>query len=297
MGHYTACPVCDSMNIGLHIQTNDFFLSSEPFSLFRCMGCGFVFTQDHPDEKEISNYYASEDYLSHNDSARGLTSVLFRFSRKIMLGRKRKITEKAAGLTKGRLLDIGCGTGHFLNVMNKTDWKVTGIEINDKAREYAVSTFGVEVINPGQISLLEPCSFDCITMWHVLEHFQDPLRYLSEVSRLLKADGTCIIALPNCSSHDAEHYGKFWAAYDVPRHLWHFSPFTFQLFAQKAGFIIKSVRSLPLDVFYISMLSEKYRRNNLSFITGIVKGSWFWFLSLFKKTKSSSLIYILKKWN
>jgi len=132
-------------------------------------------------------------------------------------------------------------------------------------------------------------------MWHVLEHFQDPFRYLSEVTRLLKDDGTCIIALPNCSSYDAGHYGKFWAAYDVPRHLWHFSPFTFQLFAQKAGFRIMSVRSLPLDVFYISMLSEKYSGNKLSFIAGIVIGKWFWFLSLFKKTKSSSLIYILKK--
>ena len=297
MGHYTACPVCDSLNIGLHLQTNDFFLSSEPFSLFRCLSCGFVFTQDHPDEKEISNYYASEDYLSHNDSARGLTSILFRFSRKIMLGRKRKITEKASGLKKGKLLDIGCGTGYFLSEMKLAEWEVIGIEINEKARQSAIDSFAVEVTGPGEISSLETGSFDCITMWHVLEHFQNPFMYLSEVSRLLKADGACIIALPNCSSYDAEHYGKFWAAFDVPRHLWHFSPFNFQLFAQKSGFKIKSVLSLPLDVFYISMLSEKYRGNNLSFITGIVKGTWFWLLSLFKETKSSSLIYILKKKN
>jgi ubiquinone/menaquinone biosynthesis C-methylase UbiE len=254
-----------------------------------------VFTQDHPDEKEISSYYASDDYLSHNDSAPGLTSALYRFSRRIMLGRKRKITEKAAGIKKRNLLDIGCGTGHFVDVMKQAKWEVKGIEINDKARQYAISRFGVEVSDPGQIASLETGSFDCITMWHVLEHFQDPFMYISEVSRLMKAEGTCIIALPNCSSYDAEHYGKFWAAFDVPRHLWHFSPFSFQLFAQKAGFTIRSVRSLPLDVFYISMLSEKYRGNHLSFITGIVKGSWFWFLTLFKKTKSSSLIYILKK--
>jgi SAM-dependent methyltransferase len=181
--------------------------------------------------------------------------------------------------------------------MKLAEWEVKGIEINEKAREYAVNSFGVEVINPGQIAVLETGIFDCITMWHVLEHFQDPYRYLTEVSRLLKADGVCIIALPNCSSHDAVHYGKFWAAFDVPRHLWHFSPLTFELFARKSGFKIKSLKSLPLDVFYISMLSEKQRGNRLFFITGIVKGAWFWFLSLFKKTKSSSLIYILKKWN
>jgi 2-polyprenyl-3-methyl-5-hydroxy-6-metoxy-1,4-benzoquinol methylase len=295
MGHYNSCPLCDSPNVGLHIQTNDFFLSAEPFSLFRCTKCGFVFTQDHPDEKTISRYYASEEYLSHNDSAKGIASTLYRISRDFMLKRKRRLVETETGLKRGKLLDTGSGTGHFLHKMKREGWEVKGIEINEKAREYAVSSFGLDVISPEKISSLSSGSFDCITLWHVLEHFEDPFRYLSEISRLLADGGICIIALPNSNSFDAEHYKKFWAAYDVPRHIWHFSPFTFQLFAQKAGFKIRTIKSLPLDVFYISILSEKYMGTWLNFITGIITGKWFWFLSVFKKEKSSSLIYVLGK--
>jgi SAM-dependent methyltransferase len=295
MGHYNKCPLCDSEKIWLHIQTNDFFLSAEPFSLFRCHSCGFVFTQDHPDEASVSRYYASEEYLSHNDSAKGLSGTLYRFSRRLMLKKKRGILLKSTGLNTGNILDIGSGTGHFLSEMKRAGWNVLGIEINEKAREYAVAAMDVDTVVPDEISSFPDGSFDCITMWHVLEHFQDPYKYASETARLLKPGGTCIIALPNSNSFDADHYRKFWAAYDVPRHLWHFNPKTFSLFGGKTGFIIKSVKCLPLDVFYISMLSEKYKGNRLGFLTGIIKGVWFSFLSLFNRRKCSSLIYILKR--
>ncbi len=295
MIHYRNCPLCDSENPGLYIQTNDFFLTAEPFSLFRCSFCGFVFTQDHPDEENIGRYYSSEDYLSHNDSAKGFSSALYRFSRDIMLGKKRRIVEKATGLKIGNILDAGSGTGHFLSEMKKAGWNVKGIEINEKARQYSKSVHGVDVIDPGLIPNLPSDNFDCITMWHVLEHFQDPYKYVSEISRLLKPEGICITALPNRGSYDAAYYKKFWAAYDVPRHLWHFSPVTFKLFAEKTGFRIKTTRRLPLDVFYISMLSEKYRGTKLYFITGLIKGIWFFVLSSFNRNRTSSLIYILQK--
>ncbi len=295
MSHYRNCPLCGSENPGLYIQTNDFFLSGEPFSLFRCMLCGFVFTQDHPDEETIGRYYSSEDYLSHNDSAKGFSSALYRLSRNIMLGKKRRLVEKATGMNRGKLLDIGSGTGHFLSELKKAGWDAMGIEINEKARHYSTFAHGVEVIDPGLISSLPAGSFDCITMWHVLEHFQDPFKYASEISRLLKPDGICITALPNGGSFDASWYKKFWAAYDVPRHLWHFSPVTFKIFAEKTGFRVKDIRKLPLDVFYISMLSEKYRGTRLHFLTGMLTGVWFAFLSIFKKEKTSSLIYLMKK--
>jgi SAM-dependent methyltransferase len=295
MTHYGNCPLCGSENPGLYIQTNDFFLSGEPFSLFRCRVCGFIFTQDHPDEENIGRYYASGDYLSHNDSVKGFSSALYRFSRNIMLGRKRKLAESATGKKSGSILDIGSGTGHFLSEMLRAGWYVKGIEINEKARQYSVSSYGVEVIGPSSISSLPPGSFDCITLWHVLEHFQDPFRYASEIMRLLKPGGVCITALPNSNSYDAFYFKKFWAAYDVPRHLWHFSPSTFSSFADKTGFSIRKVRKLPLDVFYISILSEKYRGSTFSFPLGMLKGMYFWFLSLFEKKKSSSLVFILQK--
>jgi ubiquinone/menaquinone biosynthesis C-methylase UbiE len=179
--------------------------------------------------------------------------------------------------------------------MKKAGWEVTGIEINEKARDFAISRFGLEVTGPEQIATLKANSFDCITLWHVLEHFHDPFKYFSEIFRLLKPDGKCLVALPNCSSYDAKYYGKFWAAYDVPRHLWHFNPSTFRFFSKKTGFILENFRNLPLDVFYISQLSEKYKGSGLPFLTGTAKAMLFAFLSVFKKEKSSSLIYILRK--
>lgn len=295
MVHYTKCPLCNSENAGPYLSVEDHFLTKEVFQLLKCPSCGFVFTQDHPDESNISRYYESEDYISHNDSKKGFSDRLYRLSRRIMLKKKKQLVQTSTGINKGSLLDIGSGTGHFISVMKDGGWEVQGIEINDKAREYSVSKTGLNIIPPAGISSLPSKSFDCITLWHVLEHLQDPFGYASEIKRLLKAGGTCITALPNCNSFDAMHFRDFWAAYDVPRHLWHFNPASFGIFTGKAGFEIKRVRSLPLDVFYISMLSEKYKGNKLYFITGIIKALIFSFLSFFNKKKSSSIIYLLQK--
>jgi ubiquinone/menaquinone biosynthesis C-methylase UbiE len=212
-----------------------------------------------------------------------------------MLRKKKELIRKITGFKQGTILDIGSGTGHFAGIMKKVGWLAKGIEVNEKARKFSISHFGLEIGTPDKISSFEANSFDCITLWHVLEHFHDPFKYISEIYRLLKPGAVCVIALPNCSSYDAEHYKRFWAAWDVPRHLWHFNPVTFRLFSEKAGFCLEKLRSLPLDVFYISMLSEKYKGSGLSFIKGMVIAGWFAFLSFFNKKKSSSIIYILRK--
>ena len=212
-----------------------------------------------------------------------------------MLRRKRKIAEQACGKKKGKILDIGSGTGHFLAEMKRSGWETSGIEINEKARQYSSSVHGLNIIDPGQIQFIPTSSCDCITLWHTLEHFRYPFRYAEEIHRILKPEGTCIIALPNCSSHDAGHYRKFWAAWDVPRHLWHFSPATLGFFADKAGFMVKAFKSLPLDVFYISIISEKYRGTIPYFIWGLVRGFWFYLRSLMDRKGSSSLIYFIQK--
>jgi SAM-dependent methyltransferase len=295
MVHYDNCPLCHSDEIGEYLHIADHFLTGEQFVLERCSKCGFVFTQDHPDNDTIGRYYESAGYISHNDSAEGFFASLYRSVRKLMLSRKRKFVCKMTGLKNGIILDIGSGTGHFLSVMKEKGWRVMGVEINDKAREYSIAESGLEVFLPENISSLPSESFDAITLWHVLEHFQDPFNYAAEIFRMLKPGGVCLIAMPNCSSFDASHYKEFWAAYDVPRHLWHFSPDTFKLFAKKSRFSISSLRTLPLDVFYISILSEKYKKTSLYFIKGILEGLRFFLLSLFNKKGSSSLIYILQK--
>ena len=294
MAVYNKCPVCSSEKISLHLVCRDHLVSGQNFALYKCSVCETVFTQDHPPESEMAGYYRSEEYISHSDTSKGISNKLYKLARGIMLKKKREMVQNQTGLKKGTLLDIGCGTGYFAGAMKEAGWEVTGIEVDDKAREFAASRFKLKVITPGQIDHIPSKSFDCITLWHVLEHFHDPFRYFMKISDLLKPGGLCIVALPNCSSYDALHYGNFWAAYDVPRHIWHFQPSSFDHFLKKARYTCEGIKNMPFDAFYISMMSEKYRGNGLYFISGMLKGKLFFLKSLFNKEKSSSLIYFLK---
>jgi len=295
MVHHNVCPLCSSDKTGLLLKCNDHFVSGEEFTLFKCRECNFIFTQDYPEEDEIGRYYESEDYISHSDTSKGFSNKLYRLARSFMLRRKRNLIIKTTGLKNGDLLDIGSGTGYFVSVMNEAGWQVKGIEINEKARDFSRSHFGIDIDAPSALSTYDSDSFDCITLWHVLEHFHDPFKYMSEIRRVLKPDAYCVIALPNSFSYDAGYYKRFWAAWDVPRHLWHFCPETFRVFAGKTGFISEDLKVLPLDVFYISQLSEKYKGSSLSFLKGVTKGLFFAVLSLFNKKRSSSVVYILRK--
>ena len=228
-----------------------------------------------PEEQEIGQFYESDDYISHSDTSKGLANKLYRIARNAMLRRKRNLIYSTTGLKTGTILDIGSGTGYFAATMKDAGWEVKGIEISEKARKFSISHFGVDIVSPGEISEIGSESFDCITLWHVLEHFHDPFRYVSEIIRMMKPGATCIVALPNCGSYDAEYYNQFWAAWDVPRHLWHFHPETFRLFCEKSGLELKELKSLPLDVYYISQLSEKYKGSPFPFLRGISKAIYF----------------------
>jgi ubiquinone/menaquinone biosynthesis C-methylase UbiE len=295
MVHHNICPLCSSEKIGLHFGCIDHFLSKKDFKIFECLSCGFLFTQDYPGEREINQFYESEEYISHSDTSEGFSNNLYRRVRSIMLRRKKDLIIKTTGLKSGTLLDIGSGTGYFAMTMKKAGWTVKGIEINEKARAFSKSRFGLEIEAPEAISSLEANSRDCITLWHVLEHFHDPFKYVSEIHRLLKPGAICVIALPNSNSYDAKHYNRFWAAWDVPRHLWHFNPDTFRLFSENWKFTNETFRVLPLDVFYISQLSEKYKGSTLPFLKGVAKAFVFAIKSAFNKKKSSTTVYILRK--
>jgi SAM-dependent methyltransferase len=289
------CPLCDQEKIGELLEVTDHFLSQENFELAKCGNCGMVYTNNPPSPVEIGKYYDSEEYLSHNDNAKGLISLVYKGARGYMLWRKRKAIEKLSGLKSGNLLDIGCGTGHFLKEMLKSGWNVNGVEINEDARNQAVLFTGSNILEPSGLNSLSSNSFDVITLWHVLEHFHEPGNYMEEIRRLLKPKGICVVALPNIDSFDAIHYGKYWAAYDVPRHLWHFSPSTFERFATKSGFIVFKIKPLPLDTLFISMMSEKHKKSLFPMLKGITIGKWFWLRSVGDKNKTSSLIYFLRQ--
>jgi ubiquinone/menaquinone biosynthesis C-methylase UbiE len=295
MVHHDVCPLCSSEKIALHLSCNDHFISRKDFAIFNCSDCGFLFTQDYPEETEIGQYYESGNYISHSNTSEGFSNKLYRVARVIMLRRKKRLIGKITHLNRGTILDIGSGTGYFASTMKRAGWQTRGIEINEKARSFSITNFELEVDPPERITAYESNSFDCITLWHVLEHFHDPFRYISEIYRLLKPGGVCIVALPNSSSLDAKSYKQFWAAWDVPRHLWHFQPVTFRIFAEKSGFILENLKILPLDVFYISLLSERYKGSGMVFFKAMSKASFFSFMSVFNRNRSSSVIYILRK--
>lgn len=294
MIRHNNCPLCKAAETDPFLTCTDHLVSGEKFQLFKCRNCGFTFTNDYPGESDSVRYYESDDYISHTDSGKTLFEKIYRQARNIMLSGKKKIVSKATGLAAGKILDIGCGTGHFLNTMKQSGWQPCGIEINRKARESAIENFNIEVIHPSEISTLQANSFDSVSMWHVLEHLHNPEKWFIEIKRLLKPGGKLFVALPNCLSFDALHYGSEWAAWDVPRHLWHFSPATFKLFAQKAGFRITGTKVLPFDVYYISILSEKHKGSAFPSLNGMVKGLFFSLSSLFKPGRSSSLVYVLE---
>lgn len=295
MVHHSQCPLCRSGNITFYLGSEDYFLSSAIFNLWKCSSCSFIFTQDHPDETESAAYYDSPEYISHNDSSSGFADSLYRLVRSIMLKRKTRLAKKSKAQGSGSILDIGSGSGYFAAAMKKEGWKVTGVEINAAIREYSAKRYGLEIYPPSALFTFGNESFDCITLWHVLEHFIDVDSYAKEIHRILKSQGTCIVALPNSASYDALHYKSFWAAWDLPRHLWHFNPETFTLFCNKHGFSVRSIKLLPADVFYISWLSEKYMKTPFSFVRGMFKALFFSIKTVVSVNRGSSLVYVLTK--
>lgn len=295
MVHYDRCPLCLSGRLNAKFNCTDHFVSGEKFQVVSCADCGFTFTQDHPGEKEAGRYYESEEYISHSDTSKGIVNKLYRTARNFMLKRKVQLVKKTTGKKTGKILDIGSGTGYFANAMKLEGWQSEGIEINEKARNFSKNEFQLDVYDPSEIHNLKSGTYDCITLWHVLEHFHDRDAYMREISRLLSPEGRCVVALPNSSSFDAEYFREYWAAWDVPRHLWHFRPETFRIYCEKSSFGLINIKPLPLDVFYISMLSEKYKGSKISFLKGIIIGIWFFIKTLYNKERSSSLIYTLSK--
>ena len=261
--HYTLCPVCGSSSINPVLSVNDYTVSGKNFSIWQCTDCSLRFTQDVPDMNTIGDYYKSEDYISHTNTSKGLINRLYKITRKKTLRQKRKLVCKETGKKQGSLLDVGSGTGAFVKEMKQNGWQVIGLEPDAEARKIAKETFNCELKNTDELFHLPANSFDAITLWHVLEHVHDLHKYLEQLKKLLQPSGRLIVAVPNYTSFDASTYKEDWAAYDVPRHLYHFSPVSMKLLIEKAGMKISGYRPMWFDSFYVSLLSSKYKNAGL----------------------------------
>ncbi|HEY8657411.1 MAG TPA: class I SAM-dependent methyltransferase [Hanamia sp.] len=289
---YDSCPNCGDKNIILVFSAKDYTVSGERFEIWECKNCTQRFTQNIPGKEEIGKYYQSENYISHSDTSKGLINYIYHKVRKRTLAQKRKLIENATGKKTGKILDVGCGTGAFLHAMANAKWNITGLEPDSKAREKALELYGLQLEQIEKFYSLPVQTFDAITMWHVLEHVHDLHDYINQLKKLLKPGGKLFIAVPNYTSYDAAIYKEFWAAYDVPRHLYHFSPESMKKLLNTHGLKIEMEKPMWYDSVYVSMLSEQYKTGRPHPVKALISGLISNFKTLAKKRKCSSVIYV-----
>ncbi len=293
--HHSVCPACSSSLINPVLSAKDYTVSEEMFSIWHCDACSLRFTQDIPDIHSIGKYYQSVNYVSHSDTKEGLVNRLYHLVRNYTLINKFKLILHVTGIGTGNLLDIGAGTGAFANTIKQKGWRVTGLEPDLTARNQAKNNYGLILEIPDYINNLPHNSFDAITLWHVLEHVHDLDGYWKHFIELLNNNGKLVIAVPNYTSSDAKLYKAAWAAYDVPRHLYHFSPASLEKLGLKYGFSLKSIYPMWFDSFYVSMLSEQYKKSKIKLVAAFLVGLWSNLVTIFNKRKCSSVIYIFEK--
>ncbi len=299
MENLTSCPVCNGSNFSHFLDCKDYTVSRETFSIAQCNSCDFKFTNPRPEPKDLGKYYESTDYVSHSKSNKGFINSLYHIAKHYSLLKKIQLINGIS--KKGKLLDFGCGTGDFLNTCKVSGWEVSGVEPNGLARTTAKELLKTEIKSELSENSFEKNSFNIISLWHVLEHVSELDKTVETLLRFLKPEGVLLIAVPNCNSYDAEVYGKYWAAYDVPRHLYHFVPKTTEKYFKDKGLTLERTLPMPLDSFYVSMLSEKYmaQEHKKSAAFGMIRAVWRGFTSnlkaISKPGASSSQVYIFRK--
>jgi len=288
------CPVCNSNNNDKAITAIDYLVTKGQFDILECKDCKLRFTSPIPDENEMSKYYKSDEYISHSEEGNSLINKIYKIVQKITLRSKKKTAEKYFNNKKGSVLDFGCGTGDFLNTMKKSGWSVTGVEIDESARKIAEGKIGNCISYPSEF-LNDSKKYDVITLWHSLEHLYDLKKCVQKISTSLNANGVLIIAVPNYQSLDAEYYIENWAAYDVPRHLYHFTFKSMTRLFNEYGYEIINCKQLPFDPFYVSLLSEVSVKGKRIIFSAIWIGLKSYIGGVINAKRGSSILYVLKK--
>jgi 2-polyprenyl-3-methyl-5-hydroxy-6-metoxy-1,4-benzoquinol methylase len=291
----TVCPVCSHQSFEPYLSCVDHTVSHETFPLLKCANCTFIVTSPRPTDGDLGAYYLSDEYISHSSKATTLFDKIYRLARHFTLRWKLRLVLENLSVNTGKpsLLDYGCGTGAFLKTAKDKGFIVAGVEPSQIARHTAIKITGEQIAK--RLVDIDTDQFDAITLWHVLEHIPDLSQTVSALKMLLATNGTMFIAVPNHNSIDAKIYGSNWAAYDVPRHLWHFNRDTMKLLMATHGLRIEKIIPMKLDAFYVSMLSEKTKpKANAPSIA--IKGFINGLRSNFGKNNGdySSLIYIIK---
>lgn len=284
-----ACPICDSTTFQIKMEVNDYSISKENFNLETCSSCSFVLTNPRPKNKNLSAYYKSEEYISHSGTRNGVINKLYHYVQKYNLKRKYKSFHKT--VPRGTWMDYGAGNGAFLKYLKDQNHSAIGYEPDEDARKIGTNN-GLTIVDSEKYKH-EEGKYAAITMWHVLEHIPELNEILQIHYSNLMDNGILVIAVPNHLSYDACYYKNFWAAYDVPRHLWHFSEKDVLTLASKHGFEHIKTSPMVFDSYYVSMLSEKYK--NGSMIRGGIIGALSNLYARVSGYPFSSQIYVFGK--
>ncbi|MEO6230056.1 MAG: class I SAM-dependent methyltransferase [Ferruginibacter sp.] len=292
-----ACPSCNGENISKVLTCRDHTVSKESFEIWECEKCSLRFTQHVPNQDSIGPFYQSDTYISHTDTEKGIINKLYKIARNYTLKWKMQLVKTVTGKVKtpGSLLDIGAGTGAFLQSVNEAGWTARGLEPDEGARKICLDNYKLQLDSPEKLFELANETFDAVTMWHVLEHVHQLHGYFQQIKRVLKQGGVALIALPNYTSLDATYYGANWAAYDVPRHLYHFSPASMETLVALHDMKLEAEKPMWLDAFYIAMLSEQYKSGKTNLLPAIWNGFKSNLKALQTREKCSSLVYIIRK--
>lgn len=258
----TNCPICNHDKFNAFLSCMDYYVSHETFQIVRCEKCGFRFTNPRPDETEIKKYYISDEYISHSSTPKGLVNKIYCRVRKFTIRKKLSLVEEIRrNQKKGTksILDFGCGTGEFISACRKRSWNIYGVEPSEIARKNAQEQHSIVPLSTEEFFKFNKKIFNIITLWHVLEHIHRIDDALKQFHRTLNDDGVLIIAVPNNNSYDAQKYGSCWAAYDLPRHLFHFIQRDMESLMEKHGFKLTRILPMKFDSYYVSFLSERYK--------------------------------------
>lgn len=293
-----SCPLCGNASFKHHLDVRDHSVSHGTFEICRCNKCDLLFTNPRPHEDSIGNYYDSESYISHHDEAENILTKVYNQVRKLAVNSKLKLVSKLDSAKEKRILDIGCGTGYFLSECQNAGWGIAGTEPDEDARKTASTRTKVLIANSIFSAEVSKQTYTTITMWHVLEHVHKLHETLDWIYQHLTPKGTLIVAVPNPDSYDAEQFGPYWAAYDVPRHLYHFTKNTMAKLMLLHNLHIIDIKPMHFDSYYVSLLSNQYKTGSKNLVSSFLTGT----MSNIKgignnpaNTNSSSLIYVIQK--
>ena len=292
MEKLSSCPACGETKILPFLTAKDYTVTHENFEITRCQACELLFTNPRPTASEASPYYKSDNYISLSDTQRGIINRLYHVVRNFTLKQKTRWIEKEK-TGNLELLDIGCGNGHFLHACQKAGWKISGMELDPVTAARAETMLGIDIYSSIK-NIPKSEKFNLISLWHVLEHVYELEEYFMFFKSRIAKEGVLLLALPNSKSFDAHHFKEYWAAYDVPRHVYHFEPSTIASLAKKHGFKLKSTRGQIFDSFYISLLSHEYKTGKKKLINSFVTGLWSNISAYFGKGNYSSNLYIFE---